>query len=96
MSGTMAGFIHGELMPQLSPEESAKTITVLERMREFEMERNQISRIELKKPGLLETGHIVITPKAGRPEKISLRHRIAYDRLTTLMQAFSPELVSSS
>ena len=33
-----------ELMPQLSPEESAKTITDLERMKEFEMEKDQISR----------------------------------------------------
>ncbi len=96
LGGTMAGFIHGELMPQLSPEESAKTITDLERMRDFEMEKNQISRIELKKPGLLGTGHIVITPKEGKPEKITLRHRIAYDRLMTLRQAFSPELVRSS
>jgi len=96
LGGTMAGFIHGELMPQLSPEESTKTITDLERMRDFEMEKNQISRIELKKPGLLGTGHIVITPREGKPEKIILRHRIAYDRLMTLMQAFSPELVKSS
>ena len=90
------GFIHGELMPQLSPEESAKTITDLERMRDFELEKNQIIRIELKKPGLLGTGHIVITPKEGKPEKINLRHGIAYDRLMTLTQAFSPELVKSS
>jgi hypothetical protein len=96
LGGTMAGFIHGELMPQLSPEESAKTIVDLERMRDFEMEKNQIGRIELKKPGLLGTGHIVITPKEGKPEKIILRHRIAYDRLMTLTQAFSPELVKSS
>ncbi len=96
LGGTMAGFIHGELMPQLSPEESAKTITDLERMKEFEMGRDQISRIELKKPGLLGTGHIVITPKEGKPEKITLRHRTAYDRLMTLARAFSPGLVSSS
>jgi hypothetical protein len=96
LGGTMAGFIHGELMPQLSPEESAKTITDLERIRDFEMEKNQISQIELKKPGLLGTGHIVITPKEGKPEKIILRHRIAYDRLMTLTQAFSPGLVQSS
>ena len=96
MGGTMAGFIHGELMPKLSPEESTKTITDLERMKEFEMERDQISRIELKKPGLLGTGHIVITPKEGKPEKITLRHRTAYDRLMTLTQAFSPEIVRSS
>jgi len=96
LGGAMAGFIHGELMPQLSPEESAKTIRDLERMKEFEMERSQINRIELKKPGLLGTGHIVITPREGKPEKITLRHRIAYDRLMTLTRAFSPELVSSS
>src|SRR5713101_7333439 len=96
LGGTMAGFIHGELMPKLSPEESAKTITDLERMKEFEMEKDQISRIELKKPGLLGTGHIVITPKEGKPEKITLRHKIAYDRLITLTKAFSPELAGSS
>jgi hypothetical protein len=96
LGGTMAGFIHGELMPQLSSEESAKTITDLERMKEFEMEKYLISRIELTKPGLFGTGHIVITPKDGKPEKITLRHRIVYDRLMTLMRAFSPELVSSS
>src|SRR6266849_1346556 len=74
LGGTMAGFIHGELMPQLSPEESAKTITDLEQMKEFEMEKDQISRIELKKPGLFGTGHIVITPKEGKPEKRSEEH----------------------
>jgi len=46
----MAGLIHGELMPKLSPEESNKTIIDLERMKEFEMEKVEISRIDLKKP----------------------------------------------
>jgi hypothetical protein len=96
LGGTLAGFIHGELMPKLSSEESAKTITDLEQMKEFEIEKDQISQIELKKPGLLGTGHIVITPKEGKPEKITLRHRIAYDRLITLTKAFSPEVVRSS
>jgi len=96
LGGTLAGFIHGELMPKLSSEESAKTIAGLERMKEFEIEKDQISRIELKKPGLLGTGRIVITPKEGKPEKITLRHRIAYDRLITLTKAFSPEVVRSS
>ncbi len=94
LGGTMAGFIHGELMPQPSPEESAKTITDPDRMKDFEMEKHQISRVELKKPGLLGTGHIVIKPKEGEPEKITLRNRIAYDRLVTLARAFSPEIVS--
>ncbi len=96
LGGTLAGFIHGQLMPQLSPEESARTIMDLDRIKDFEMEKNQISRIELKKPGLLGSGHIVITPREGKSEKIILRHRMAYDRLMTLTQAFGPEIVSSS
>ena len=96
LGGTLAGFIEGQLMPKLSPEESAKIITDLDRMKEFEFGKNEISRIDLRKPGILGLGHIVITPSEGKSEKITLRHRIAYDRLVQLTQAFSPELVSSS
>jgi len=46
LGGTMAGFIHGELMPKLSPEKSAKTITELEQMKEFDIEKDRISRID--------------------------------------------------
>ena len=96
LGGTMAGFIHGELMPRLSPEESAKTITDLDRIKDFEMGKDEVSRIELKRPGLFGSGHILFTPKEGKPEKIILRHRIAYDRLVTLTQAFGPDIVRSS
>src|SRR3989442_9174290 len=52
LGGTLAGFIHGELMPKLSSEESAKTITDLERMKEFEIEKGP------DKPNRTqETGH---------------------------------------
>src|SRR3989441_10340687 len=61
LGGTMAGFIHGELMPQLSPEDSAKSIKDLKQMKEFEMKRDEISRIELKKSVILGSGNIVIT-----------------------------------
>ena len=71
LGGTLAGFIHGELMPKLSSKESAKTITDLEQMKEFEIEKGQISRIELKKPGLLGTRHIVITPRRKTREDYS-------------------------
>src|SRR2546426_10216082 len=70
LGGTLAGFIHGELMPKLSSEESTKTIADLERRKEFEIEKDQISRKELKKPALPGTGHDVITPKEGKPERL--------------------------
>lgn len=96
LGGTMAGFIDGQLMPIVSPEESDKVIGQLEGMKEFELVKDQISRIEIKKPGLFGSGHITITPTSGKSVKISLRHRIAYDRIIQLTRAFSPDLVSSS
>ena len=92
LGGTMAGFIDGQLMPTISPEESDKVIGQLEGMKEFDIAKDQISRIEIEKPGLLGTGHITITPSNGKPIKISLRHRIAYDRIMQLTRAFSPGL----
>ncbi len=92
----MAGFIEGQLMPTVSQEESDRVIGKLEGMKEFDMMKDRISRIEIKKPGLLGTGHITITPSNGKPVKITLRHRIAYDRIMQLTRAFGPELVSSS
>ncbi len=41
LGGTLAGYIHGELIPKPSAEENVKTITDLEQMKEFEMERDQ-------------------------------------------------------
>jgi len=96
LGGAMAGFIEGQLMPTVSQEESERVIGKLEGMKEFDMMKDRISRIEIKKPGLLGTGHITITPSNGKPVKITLRHRIAYDRIMQLTRAFGPELVSSS
>src|SRR6266436_899137 len=96
LGGATAGFIEGQLMPTVSQEESDRVIGKLEGMKEFDMMKDRISRIEIKKPSLLGTGHITITPSNGKPVKITLRHRIAYDRIMQLTRAFGPELVSSS
>jgi hypothetical protein len=92
LGGTLAGFIRGELMPNLSPEESGKVIEDLDRMKDFDIRKDQIRRIDLKKP-VLGIGHMTITPNQGDSIRIKLRHRTAYDRLMQLTQAFSPDLV---
>src|SRR6266852_3503508 len=53
LGGTMAGFIRGELMPKLSQEDSDRTVANLDSMKDFELGKDQISRIEIKKPGLM-------------------------------------------
>ena len=93
LGGALAGFVQGELMPKLSQGDSAKVIQELDQKKEFDLPKEQISQIEIKKPGLLSTGAMIITSKAGEKTKISLRYRVAFDRLRELMKAFYPEVV---
>ncbi len=92
--GHLAGLVDGKLMPKLSAEENVKVIDGLDAKKEFDVSKEQISLIELKRPGLLGTGHIAIFPKNGGELKISIRHRIGFERLRDVMQAFYPEALS--
>jgi hypothetical protein len=95
LTGAMAGYIEGELMPTLSEDENAKLIAELDRVKDFDVAKDQIKQIELKNPGSwgVGLGRIKIVPLIGSSRSIVLRSRIAYDRLDQLTQAFSPELV---
>ncbi len=95
LTGTMAGYIQGELMPTLSEEENEKVISELDRVKDFDLARDQIKQIELKKPGSwgVGFGRIKIVPLNGSPRSVQLRALVAYDRLVQLTEAFSPELV---
>lgn len=92
-----AGLIEGELMPTLTPEQSATVIGELERARDFELAKDQIHDIELKRTGpmMLWLGRITIQPVQGQAIKYALRSPIAYDRLVKLTQAFGPALVTT-
>ncbi len=81
-------------MPKLSPEENVKIMEVLDAKKEFDVIKDQISRIELKRPGILGTGHITVLPKNGGELKISIRHRIGFERLRDVMQVFYPEALT--
>ena len=53
LGGSMAGYVEGQPMPKLAPEESAKVITELDYAKEFDVAKGQIASIEIKKPELL-------------------------------------------
>ena len=91
----MAGYIDGQLMPTLADDENARLIAELERVKDFDLAKDQIRQIVIKRPGWygIGFGRIKIVPLAGEPRSIQLRHPIAYDRLIQLTQVFSPELV---
>ena len=73
LEGSMAGFVEGQLMPKLAPEESAKVITELDGAKEFDMAKGQTASIQIKRPGLLGGGHLQLKQVNG--EKV----RSAFD-----------------
>jgi len=93
LGGALAGFVQGELMPKLSPDDSNRIIQELDQKKEFALHKDEISQIEIKKPGLLSTGRMIITSKAGEKTHISHRYRVAFERLRDLMKTFYPEVV---
>ncbi len=94
LGGAVGGFVQGELMPRLSSDDNARVIQELDHKKEFDLSKEQISQIQIKKPGFLSTGRMVITSKAGERTKISLRYGVAFERLRILMSAFYPEVVT--
>ena len=97
LTGTMAGYIEGMLMPKLSEDENARVIAELDRVKDFDLAKAQIKQIELRSPGSfgIGFGHVKIVSQQGVSRRIVVRSRIAYDRLVQLVQAFSPELLKT-
>jgi hypothetical protein len=79
--------------PEKSKEKNAQIIHALDSSpKEFELLREGIKRIDMKKPGILvPRGYIKITPKSGSEINLNIRDRNAFDRLRKLMIAFFPE-----
>ncbi|HYS01600.1 MAG TPA: hypothetical protein VET82_04545 [Candidatus Eisenbacteria bacterium] len=94
LGGAMAGLVKGELLPKLTPAESAAVVTELDAKKDFDVSKDQVSRIELKGPGLFGSGHLVISTLAGEETRIRLVHKVAFERLRDLMQVFDPDVLT--
>lgn len=94
LGGQMAGLVKGDLLPTVSAVESAGVIAELDEKKEFDLRKDQISRIVLKSPGLLGVGQMIITVLPQQETKIELRHKVAFQRVRDLMQVFYPEVVT--
>ncbi len=91
LGGGMAGLVNGQLTPKLSFDESARVIQELDEKKEFEIAKDEISRIEIKGPGPISQGHIIIFPRTGDEAKVGILHKVGFQRLRELMQVFYPE-----
>jgi hypothetical protein len=93
-AGTFKGSILRPALAQaFTKDESAKQITDLEKDKDFEINKEDISYIEIKKPGTFHRGHIKIMPAQGKEIEISLGGREEFEHMRDLLGAFLPGAV---
>lgn len=100
IGGAAGGIIVGVLGQKLSKDQSVKMIRELEEKKDFEISKEQVSQIEVKKPNVWQVrlvgsgrGHLLITPKSGEEIKILMQGNKEFENARNLMQAFLPEAV---
>jgi hypothetical protein len=77
----------------LTKDEGVKEIEDLEKHKDFEIRKDDISLIEIKKPGTFKWGHVKIKPKSGKDVTIDMNGQKEYEYMKVLMNAFLPEAV---
>lgn len=93
--GAALGGAAGALIGQsLSRDQGAKMIQDLEEKKDFEVKKENLSRVELKKPTWWHRGHVLVTPINAEPVKIMIGSKKEFENLKSLMVQFAPERVS--
>lgn len=91
-AGTVKGdILRGAFAQAFTKDESAKQIQDLEKNKDFDIYKENIAEIEIKKPGTMHGGHIKVRPKQGKQIEISMRGREEFGHMVDLMKAFFPE-----
>jgi hypothetical protein len=87
----VGGVIGGAVAGRVTSDQSAKTIQELDQKKDFSVLKDQISRIEVKKPGTFTRGHIVVSLRSGDPVEVKIAEKRAYEQTMHLIQKFYPE-----
>ncbi len=91
---TLGGVTGAFVGSKLSRDQNAQMIDELEQKKDFEVARESISSVEMKKPTFVHRGHMVIGTATGDPVKIIIADGGDYKRLLELMQSFRPEALN--
>jgi uncharacterized membrane protein len=73
-----------------------KSIAELERKHDFQLTGDDITKIEVRQPGLLFSGKLFITPRSGKKIKIDIRGQKELDEVMVIVKAFAPDFVSTN
>jgi hypothetical protein len=74
-------------------DEGARTIQKLEQEKDFVLIKEEISKLEILKPGFITNGYLKITQKSGKYVKIRFHGRSEFEMIKDLMNAFNSEAV---
>src|SRR5436189_6267582 len=65
------------------------SVEELDRRKDFEIRRDNISAIDLKKPGVVKRGRMIVTPKTGKGLTLMITQEPGvFDRLKGLVSGF--------
>ncbi len=85
----LGGFVKEELFGG-TVDESVKTIEELEIYKEMEIQKEDVLKIELKRPVLL-SGSLSIATRTGEPVRLFIDHKSLFAPLRRIMLKFDPE-----
>ncbi len=93
-AGTVKGdLLRGAFAQAFTKDESAKQIQDLEKNKDFDIYKENIAEIEVKKSGAMHGGHIKVRPKQGKQIEVSMHGREEFGQMVDLMRAFFPEVL---
>ncbi len=90
----LGGVIGAFVGMKLSKDQSAKMVQELERRKDFEVIRENVSRLELKKPTHWRRGHLTVVPRSGDSVKIQISHKKDFEEIYDLMDLFCRDAVT--
>lgn len=91
----VGGLVGGAVAGRMSRDQATKTIQELEAKKDFALSKDQISQIEVKKPGTFTRGHIVVSLKSGEAVEVKIADKRAHEQTIELMQKFYPEVLKT-
>lgn len=101
--GGVAGALTTQAVARLTRDEKVKLIGELEKNKDFEVLKDEVTEIELKKPNPLMRlvtglggGHIIIRTGGGKEIKITNYGKGEHELLLDLMRRFKPEAVKAT
>jgi hypothetical protein len=96
LGAAVGGAIGGLVAQKMSRDEALQRIHELDEKKDFDLGKAMITRIELKKPGMIVGGHVIFVPKSGEPIKIKVGAKQDFEAIRDLMKRFYPQVLSEN